>query len=191
VGLATYFCTALLYSVYLKSKAVADVITLAILYALRVLMGGFATGITISTWLIAFSMFLFLALAFVKRFAELDSLKLPVRRRVPGRSYMATDKEWMMNMGSTSGYLSVLVLALYISSEHVTELYSTPALLWLACPVLLYWVSRLWLVTSRGEMRDDPIVFAMKDRVSWAFVFVICVIQLMAMVELSPSTADD
>jgi hypothetical protein len=124
--------------------------------------------VPISPWLLGLSVFLFLSLAFVKRFGEIDVLKNPILSEIPGRGYIADDKEWMRNMGGTSGYLSILVLALYINNPEVTTLYSRPEFLWLACPPLLYWISRIWLLAARGKVEDDPLVFAAQDRVSYA-----------------------
>jgi 4-hydroxybenzoate polyprenyltransferase/phosphoserine phosphatase len=163
-----YVALTLSYSMLLKSKVVADVIALALLYMLRILIGGAAVEVPISPWLLALSVFLFLSLAFVKRFGEIDVLKNPILSEIPGRGYIADDKEWMRNMGGTSGYLSILVLALYINNPEVTTLYSRPEFLWLACPPLLYWISRIWLLAARGKVEDDPLVFAAQDRVSYA-----------------------
>jgi 4-hydroxybenzoate polyprenyltransferase len=170
----------LAYSFYLKRTTVADVMTLAGLYTLRVLLGGVATDIAISTWLLEFSMFFFLCLAFVKRYTEFDVLQLPSEGRIPGRGYITGDKDWMLKMGAGSGYLSVLVLALYINDEAVADLYNQPKILLLICPALLYWISRLWLLTSRGYLEDDPIVFAIKDSRSYLVGLVIASILVAA-----------
>lgn len=179
-GLLFYMIVTLAYSFYLKRTTVADVMTLAGLYTLRVLLGGVATGIGISTWLLEFSMFFFLCLAFVKRYTEFDVLQMSSEGRLPGRGYIAGDKDWMLKMGSGSGYLSVLVLALYINDDHVADLYNHPKLLLLICPALLYWISRLWLLTSRGYLEDDPIVFAIKDVRSYLIGIIIAAILVAA-----------
>lgn len=175
-GLVLYMSVTLAYSFYLKKTTVADVMTLAGLYTLRVLLGGVATDIAVSSWLLEFSMFFFLCLAFVKRYTEFDVLQLSSEGRLPGRGYIAGDKEWMHKMGAGSGYLAVLVLSLYINDEDVAELYNQPKILLLICPALLYWISRLWLLASRGYLEDDPIVFAIKDRRSYLLGAVIAVI---------------
>lgn len=180
-GLALYVVTTGAYSIYIKRVAVADILTLAGLYTLRVLLGGVATEITISTWLLAFSMFLFLCLAFVKRYAELSVLQLSSEEQVPGRGYVRNDKDWMSNLGGASGYLSVLVLALYINSQDVVALYAHPSVLWLVCPALLYWITRLWFLTCRGYMHDDPILFTIKDRGSYLVGISILIIMIVAM----------
>jgi 4-hydroxybenzoate polyprenyltransferase len=165
--LVLYVALTTAYSLYLKRVPVLDVLVLAGFYTLRVLGGLAATHVRFSTWLLAFSMFLFLSLAFVKRYAELARVQAKGETVVPRRGYLASDREWLGSMGSTSGYLSVLVLALYISSDQVMALYRRPTLLWLLCPLLLFWVSRMWLLAHRGRMHDDPIVATLRDPVSY------------------------
>jgi 4-hydroxybenzoate polyprenyltransferase len=166
--LILYVLLTLAYSLVLKRVPVLDVILLAGFYTLRVLAGLAATGVRFSTWLLAFSTFLFLSLAFVKRYAELARLPTNGEAAIPRRGYLASDRAWMESMGSASGYLSVLVLALYISSDEVVALYGRPMVLWLLCPLLLYWVGRTWLLAHRGRMHDDPIVATLRDPVSYA-----------------------
>jgi 4-hydroxybenzoate polyprenyltransferase len=131
------------------------------------LAGGFATDVRVSEWLLAFSMFFFLSLACVKRFSELYVLRQSNKQQAKGRGYVADDLEQIAQFGSASGYLSVLVLALYVSSKEVVALYGSPRVLWLMCPLLLYWISRVWLIAHRGKLHDDPIVFALQDRTSY------------------------
>lgn len=166
--LAGYVILTAAYSASLKRFAVVDVMMLAGFYTLRVLAGLAATTVRFSTWLIAFSMFLFLSLAFVKRYAELSRPGAGADGALARRGYGSSDREWLGTMGAASGYLSVLVLALYINSDQVTLMYRTPMLLWLLCPVLLYWISRLWLEAYRGRMADDPIVATLRDPLSYA-----------------------
>lgn len=164
--LALYLALTTIYSAWLKRLALVDVMVLAGLYTLRVLSGGYATGVPVSPWLLAFSMFLFLSLAFVKRYTEL-------RANGGGagfsrRGYTRDDMELLKSFGAASGYLSVLVLALYINqSREVTQLYRRPELLWLAGPCLLYWVTRVWLLAHRGELHEDPVVFTVRDPASY------------------------
>lgn len=166
--LGAYFVLTLAYSLRLKQSAMLDVLTLAGLYTLRIIAGAAAIAVPLSFWLLTFSMFVFLSLAFIKRFSELKSARLSGHEgNIRGRGYVHQDLELVSSMGSSAGYLSVLVLALYIQDVHTSELYSTPQVIWLACPILLYWISRAWLIAHRGQMHDDPIVFAIKDRVSW------------------------
>jgi 4-hydroxybenzoate polyprenyltransferase len=163
--LVLYFAITLAYSFYLKSLLLVDVIVLAWLYTQRVLAGGFATDVSISAWLLAFSMFIFLSLAFAKRHVELRRA-VGEDGKLRSRGYAAQDLTMVASMGTTAGYLAVLVFCLYIESAG-TAIYSEPRILWLVCPVLLYWISRVWFLTHRGEMDDDPVKFAITDRWSW------------------------
>jgi len=165
--LLVYFAVTLAYSFSLKRYAILDVLVLASLYTIRIVAGAVATGTPLSFWLLTFSMFIFLSLAFMKRYSELKSVKsVGQEGKLPGRGYAADDLEAVSTMGIVSGYLSILVLALYIQDSYTAVLYRTPQIIWLACPLMLYWVSRTWLITHRGAMNDDPVMFAIKDRVS-------------------------
>jgi len=168
--LAGYYVLTLAYSVYLKRQVMVDVVVLAMLYTLRIVAGTAAIGAHLTFWLLAFSMFIFLSLALVKRYAELHTINARGLARSRGRGYVAGDLPLITSLGSASGYLSVLVLALYIQDGHTARLYRHPELIWLACPLLLYWISRTWILAHRGQMHDDPIVFAARDRVSLAVV---------------------
>jgi len=165
--LTLYVVLTTAYSIYLKQIAVLDVLLLAGLYTLRVLAGVAASQVRFSTWLLAFSMFLFLSLAFLKRYAELSELQGGAAEGLARRGYLRGDREWLGSMGGASGYLSVLVLALYINSGEVVALYRNPLLLWLICPLLLFWISRMWLLAHRGRIDQDPIVAAMRDPASY------------------------
>jgi 4-hydroxybenzoate polyprenyltransferase/phosphoserine phosphatase len=166
--LLVYFLLTLAYSFRLKKSALVDVLVLASLYTLRIIAGAAAIQIIPSFWLLAFSMFLFLSLAFIKRYSELRTANFQQSEStLRGRGYSPDDLEVVSTMGITSGYLSVMVLALYVNSNDVERLYRTPQLIWLACPLMLYWISRAWLVAHRGQMHDDPIVYAIKDKKSW------------------------
>jgi 4-hydroxybenzoate polyprenyltransferase len=166
--LAVYLALNVVYTFRLKSVAVADVIFLAGLYSLRVLAGGFATGIEVSPWLIAFSLFFFLNLAFLKRYTDLRGMPEGRDGPSPGRDYAREDAPLVLSLGPASGYMATLVLALYMQSEKVTILYRQPDLLWLLVPLLVFWLSRVWMLAHRGEMTDDPVVFTTRDPVSWA-----------------------
>lgn len=166
--LAAYLVLTTTYSWRLKQTALLDVFCLAGLYTIRLVAGHAATGIPFSTWLIAFSMFIFLSLALVKRYAELRALQQQQRNEVVGRGYLATDLDLVASLGIGNGYIAVLVMALYVNSQEVRALYEQPSLLLLACPLLLFWISRVWLLAHRGKMHEDPIVFALKDPVSYA-----------------------
>jgi 4-hydroxybenzoate polyprenyltransferase len=161
-----YYALTLSYTFYLK-KMMVDVITLAVLYTLRIIAGTFALHLTLTFWMLAFSMFVFLSLALVKRYTELRVIReLGDGNKAPGRGYYASDLDMISSLGGSSGYLSVMVLALYIQDNATAALYSQPKLIWLACPLLLFWISRTWMLAHRGHMLDDPLVFAFKDRIS-------------------------
>jgi 4-hydroxybenzoate polyprenyltransferase len=154
-----YIGVSAAYSVRLKREPVVDVFVLAALYVVRVLAGAVATGIPVSSWFLAFAMFLFLSLAFVKRYTELYLMK----GALVGRGYIAGDDRWMPAIGISSGYMAVLVLALYINSPEVMRLYRHPSWLGVLCPMLLFWVTRLWFRASRELVHDDPVVEALRD----------------------------
>lgn len=165
--LAFYYALTLLYSFVLKRVMIVDVITLAMLYTMRLIAGIVVFQVPATFWLLAFSMFIFLSLAFIKRYSELyRALEKGKVDKTRGRGYYPSDLEMISSLGAASGYLSVMVLALYIQDSSTTILYTTPEIIWLACPILLFWVSRTWLLAHRGEIHDDPVVFAVKDRVS-------------------------
>ena len=166
--MAAYYITTTAYSFNLKRRLVVDICTLAGLYTLRIVAGGVATGIPLSVWLLAFSIFFFFALAAMKRQAELVSGAASGEVKAHGRGYHVDDLPFVANMAVSSGYVSVLVMALYLNSDAVRELYDTPGVLWGICLVLLYWISRMVMITHRGWMHDDPVVFAARDRVSIA-----------------------
>ncbi len=162
-----YFATATAYSWRLKQIALLDVFVLAGLYTLRLVAGHVATSIAWSTWLLMFSMFIFLSLALMKRFQELQSVRSQNRHAIKGRGYTAGDLELVATLGLVSGFSAVLVLALYVNSEQVVKLYTHPTVLLLVCPLMLYWISRVWFVAHRGQMHVDPTAFAFKDWVSY------------------------
>lgn len=165
--LVVYACTTVVYSWRLKRMVMVDVLTLAFLYTLRLLAGGAAANVEISPWLLAFSMFLFLSLAFVKRYAELRGVELAGQTDAHGRAYLVADVDLIRTLGPTSGYLAVLVFALYLNSADAQKLYPHFGALWGICPLLLYWITRLWFYAQRDLMHHDPVVFALTDRVSY------------------------
>jgi 4-hydroxybenzoate polyprenyltransferase len=165
--LAVYYACTLAYSFVLKRRMVWDVIMLAGLYTIRVFAGAAAISIPVSPWLLAFSMFLFFCLAVVKRLGEITRhVKDGRTEKISGRGYMPEDADMLRGMAASGGYMAVLVLALYMNSPEVLPLYRHPAALWVLCPILLFWVSRVLMLANRGDMHDDPVVFAMRDRVS-------------------------
>ena len=168
-----YFVLTLAYSFSLKRIAMLDAVVLSGLYTIRIIAGTAALQIGLSFWLLAFSMFLFLSLAMIKRYTELDVFLKTGGNHSSGRGYAVDDLPLIQSLGGASGYLAVLVLALYINSTASEALYRHPQMLWLLCPLLLYWISRAWLITHRGNMHDDPVVFALTDRVS-RLLLVLC-----------------
>lgn len=161
-----YFALTLAYSLYVKKVVLLDVLVLACLYTMRIIGGAAAVMIRPSEWLLAFSMFLFISLAFLKRYGELVIMRSVDGDHATARSYEISDAELLAAKGTASGYIAVLVLALYISSGAVKALYGRHELMWLLCPLLLYWIGYIWLVAHRGNMHDDPLVFALRDRTS-------------------------
>ena len=178
--LAAYVAIALAYSAGLKRLIVVDVLILAFLYNLRIFAGGAATGIRVSEWLVAFATFFFLSLALMKRHAELglsrDTAEPPSRR-----GYRVRDREAIGAFGAAAACASVVVMALYVSGRDVALLYSRPAWLWAICPLLLYWLARAWLLAYRGEMRDDPLLFAQTDPASYAVLGLLAAVTLVAL----------
>jgi len=165
LALACYYALTLAYSLVLKRIMTVDVIALAILYTVRIIAGTLAFGVSLTFWMLAFSMFLFLSLALVKRYAELrESYIQGKTEAAPGRGYSPSDLGMISSLGAASGYLAVMVLALYIQDQHTVSQYHRPQVIWLACPLMLYWITRTWMIAHRGWMHEDPVVFAMKDR---------------------------
>ena len=166
--LGIYGALALLYSFWFKRFALVDVTILALLYSLRLLAGAAAIAVPVSAWLIAFSVFFFFSLALAKRHAEIRA-----SRELEGgpqriRGYRPSDLETVAIFGIASGYLSVLVMALYTDSREIAHLYTHPIWLWGFSPLLLLWVSRLWLYAARGQLQEDPVLFATKDWSTYA-----------------------
>jgi 4-hydroxybenzoate polyprenyltransferase len=177
-ALLVYLLLTTSYSLYLKRYALIDVLLLAGLYTLRVMAGAIAIDVPLSFWLLAFSVFLFFSIALLKRCTELRALRDGTRASTAGRDYQINDLSDLRAMGMASGYIAVLVFALFINSPEVAERYTHPQLLWLSCPALLYWVSRIWIKQGRGEMHDDPLLFALRDPASWAVLIGLLVVVL-------------
>lgn len=177
-----YLVASTIYSTYAKRIPILDVLLLTALYLLRILGGGVAAQVPVSPWLLAFSMFLLLSLAFTKRHAELLNQETNGGSQsfVSKRDYQMQDRGLVQQFGVTSGYLSVLVLALYVNGKEVMTLYRHPQLIWLACPMLLFWISRVWFLANRGRLHEDPVVFAARDPVSYLLGLLLLVILLAA-----------
>ena len=174
-----YFVLNFIYSVWLKQIALLDVIVLTGLYTLRVMAGSASVAIWPSAWLLAFCTFLFLSLALVKRYAEL--LTIGGTGRISVRGYEIADKDLLASLGAGSGYVAVLVLVIYISSGIAEIHYTRQQLIWLLCPLLLYWISYVWLVAHRGGMHDDPLVFTLKDPISRIVMSLAAVVWILAL----------
>ena len=166
--LGAYYVVTTAYSFTLKGMIFIDAIALAGLYTLRIVAGAAAVHVPLSFWLLLFSVFLFLSLAIVKRYAELDALRRRGQLQAAGRDYDVSDLPMLESVGISAGYVSVLVLALYFNSPATMPLYRRPEALWPLCVLLLYWITRIWMKAHRGRIHDDPVVFAMRDRVSLA-----------------------
>jgi len=165
--LGAYGAASLTYTLWFKRVVMLDVVVLACLYSVRLFAGGAATGIYCSEWLLAFSVFFFFCLATVKRYSELRTLPSTDESPAPGRGYLRSDLEVISALGSSSGLISVLVLILYIMSPEVRLLYHHRLVLLLLCPLFLYWTARIWFKAHRGEVPEDPVVFALSDRTSY------------------------
>ncbi|MGF1500429.1 MAG: UbiA family prenyltransferase [Paracoccaceae bacterium] len=186
VVLLGYFVLTVAYSFVLKRRLIIDIVTLAVLYTVRVIAGAAAAGVALSPWMLGFSGFLFLALAAIKRQAELVDGVRRGKVRASGRAYHVDDLPVVTMMAVGAAYTAALVFALYINSEAVVALYRAPEALWLAMPVLIYWISRAILLAHRGEMPDDPVLFAVKDRVSLGCGALVLAAGLVATLGLGP-----
>ena len=166
IYLLLYLVTTLAYSLSLKRIVLVDVVILSSLYTIRMMAGSAATHDPVSPWLAAFSIFLFLSLAMVKRFSELQNLHARGVNPTNGRGYLLSDIEQLRSFGTSSAYASIVIFALYINGHDVVALYHHPNRMWLITPLLILWVSRVWLLASRGLLDEDPVVFALADRMS-------------------------
>ena len=179
VSMLVYLGLTLAYSWRLKREVVLDILILAGLYTLRVVAGGEAGRVHLTPWFMIFTTFLFLSLAFCKRHAELHHLAKVEKSQALGRGYRKDDQPFLLCGGLASGYLAALVFTLYINSPVVNQLYRSTSWLWLICPAMLYWISRIWLLAHRGEIVDDPVLFVIKDKASYVTGLVILAIVVM------------
>ena len=173
-----YVVATNLYSYVFKSIALADVVILAALYTVRIIGGAVAIESAVTFWLLAFSLFFFFSLAMVKRYSELASLAGRGETEAIGRGYYAMDANLILMLGVATGYLSVLIFSLYLNDSKILMQYSNPQWLWLITPILLYWISRVWLLANRREITEDPVLFAVKDKVSY-LAGLICMISII------------
>ncbi|MFC5862445.1 UbiA family prenyltransferase [Acidicapsa dinghuensis] len=178
--LIVYVVVTSAYSFYFKRVPIVDVLVLSGLYTLRLMAGGAATQTPISPWLSSLSIFLFLSLAMVKRFSELANLRERGVSSTHGRGYHVSDMEQIRAFGTSSAYAAVVIFSLYISHPDVSRLYRHPGRLWLIVPLMLYWLTWVWLKASRGEMHEDPVIFAIRDRQSMAIAVCIGILALFA-----------
>lgn len=180
-GILALYCLEMLwYTLRLREVALLDALALAVGYALRVAAGAFAVHVLPSSWLLAFCVFLFFSLALIKRYAELALLRGRDGAAAHARAYLLEDQELLLALGVSTGALAVLVLALYLSAAHAEARYHEAGFIWVVCVLLLYWVSHMWLTAHRGRMTDDPLVFALKNRVSRILVVLMGVAAWMA-----------
>lgn len=181
ITLLSYFILTLCYSLYLKRLLLVDVILLSLLYTVRIIAGGAVAGVLVSEWLLLFSFFIFTSLALLKRYTELYFAQQEnTVGLIKGRGYKVTQISLIQMFGVASGFLSILVLALYIHSEKALLLYRFHEVLYLACPLLLYWIARVWLLASEGMVHEDPIVYALKDKASYAVVLAMFALGIIA-----------
>jgi len=181
VYLLLYFVTTLAYSLSLKRIVLVDVVVLSSLYTIRMLAGSEATHDPVSPWLAAFSIFLFLSLAMVKRFSELQNLHSRGATPSNARGYLLSDIEQLRSFGTSSAYASIVIFALYINGRDVVALYHHPTRMWLITPLLILWISRVWLLASRGLLDEDPVVFALSDRMSLLLCLGVAVVAYSAL----------
>lgn len=179
VTILTYFILAISYSLYLKKQLVIDVMAVAVFYFLRIAAGAFAIKVVLSDWLLAFSLFFALSLGIAKRYAELE-LYAQSTQIAKGRAYRIEDQPVLVIAGMICGYLSLLVVTLYINSDTASELYRNPKILWLGGFLLFYWITRFWMLTVRSEMQQDPIYFITRDKNTYAVGLLLLVVFLLA-----------
>jgi len=181
--LLIYLTLTIMYSFVLKHLQSADVISLASLFTLRIIAGAAAISVPLSFWLLCFSMFLFLSLAMIKRVSELIHLQRQTEnpsQQVAGRDYLTADIVVLQSLGGAAGLMSVLIFALYVNSDQVVTMYSTPELLWLVIPVVGYWITRIWIAATRGEIDEDPVSYALHDMQSWLTVGILLLLFFLA-----------
>ena len=178
--LLSYLVLTISYSIYLKTKLMIDVVSLGGLFTLRVIGGAAAIQSELSFYLLSFSIFLFSSLGMVKRYAELHNLRAANKLSARGRGYRVEDMAPVRIIGISLGYMSVFIMGLYINSPLITQYYSNPKIIWLLFPLLTYWLGRLWIIANRGEVNEDPLIFAVKDRTSLLVAAISAVILVIA-----------
>jgi 4-hydroxybenzoate polyprenyltransferase len=179
--LVAYLAISTAYSLVLKRKLLVDVITLAGLYTIRVVGGAVAIGVPMSQWLLGFSVFMFLCLALIKRYSELAARFDAGLPDLTSRGYRNNDLPVIASLAAASAFSAVIVFSLYIASDTVRALYTRPSTLWLICPLLVYWTSRMLMFSHRRALPDDPLIFALTDRISWATAALIGLVGILAL----------
>lgn len=185
LALLGYAALTMLYSLYLKKIALLDVFVLSSFYSFRILAGALISATPLSQWFLAFSMFFFLSLAMAKRYSELLHANDLVASGNSGRGYHVNDRELLLSFGVGSSFASVIILSLYVHSPDVRLLYSSPEWLLLLCPIVLYWLGRTWLLAHRGELKEDPVTLAIRDRVSYAVAFAAAIVIGVSMMRVT------
>jgi 4-hydroxybenzoate polyprenyltransferase len=184
-ALLGYTTLTMLYSLYLKKIALLDVFVLSSFYSFRILAGALISATPLSQWFLAFSMFFFLSLAMAKRYSELLHASDLVKAGNSGRSYNTGDRELLLSLGVGSSFSAVVIFSLYVQSQDVRLLYSSPEFLLLLCPIVLYWLSRNWLLAHRGELKEDPVTLAIRDPVSYGVALASAVVIAASMIHMS------
>jgi 4-hydroxybenzoate polyprenyltransferase len=184
-ALLGYATLTMLYSLYLKKVALLDVFILSSFYSFRILAGALISATPLSQWFLAFSMFFFLSLAMAKRYSELLHAGDLVSSGNSGRSYRTGDRELLLSLGVGSSFSAVVIFSLYVQSQDVRLLYSSPEFLFLLCPIILYWLSRNWLLAHRGELKEDPVTLAIRDPVSYGVALAAALVITASMVKMS------
>jgi 4-hydroxybenzoate polyprenyltransferase/phosphoserine phosphatase len=184
-ALLGYATLTMLYSLYLKKIALLDVFVLSSFYSFRILAGALISATPLSQWFLAFSMFFFLSLAMAKRYSELLHASDLTKTGNSGRSYHAGDRELLLSLGVGSSFSAVVIFSLYVQSQEVRLLYSSPEFLLLLCPIVLYWLSRNWLLAHRGELKEDPVTLAIRDPVSYGVALASAVVIAASMIHMN------
>ena len=184
-ALLGYATLTMWYSLHLKKIALLDVFVLSSFYSFRILAGALISGTPLSQWFLAFSLFFFLSLAMAKRYSELVHAAHLLQSGNSGRGYRADDRELLLSLGVGSSFASVVILSLYVHSQEVRVLYISPEFLFLLCPIVLYWLSRNWLLAHRGELKEDPVTLAIRDRVSYGVAFATSIVIAASMLHMS------
>ncbi|MBZ5547033.1 MAG: UbiA family prenyltransferase [Acidobacteriia bacterium] len=184
-ALLGYATLTLWYSLHLKKIALLDVFVLSSFYSFRILAGALISGTPLSQWFLAFSLFFFLSLAMAKRYSELVHAPDLLQSGNSGRGYRTDDRELLLSLGVGSSFASVVILSLYVHGQEVRVLYTSPEFLFLLCPIVLYWLSRNWLLAHRGELKEDPVTLAVRDRVSYGVAFASSIVIAASMLHVS------